>query len=708
MNTLPSLDSMSLCGEYEALLKILQAISSSFDMSSLLSKIASNELLHSVIQFDRAELLLYDPVTHRTDVWHFGSQSLDLAEATQGTLAYEDGPGYSVWTTQESAIFDVSRMTASFPKLAAYRQGDGFASECVLPLTTASRHLGSLHFLSAIPDVYCEDRLHFLSHVASQIAVAVENSLNYEQMRLYEQKLERERDHLHFLLDVSNEVQSTMDPYDLLSGVYGPIVKVCGGEDISLFLHDPAAGTARCYAVYGTRGVVKSCSEDSFPVTGSPLDSVFCTRTSTTFCVSSMNSEIKRSKIVTALIAHSARAVLFAPLIARGVVLGALCIVRRKEISFSAEEIGLIEELAGEIAPAVDNLQAYQEISQLKNQLTHEKAYLEEEIREVLNVDEIVGASSSLRETLSLVEVVAGTDSTVLILGESGTGKELIARAIHNLSERKNRTVVKLNCAAIPSGLLESELFGYEKGAFTGAVAQKIGRLELADKGTLFLDEIGDLPLETQPKLLRVLQEREFERLGGSRSIRVNVRVIAATNCDLEEMVANHSFRRDLFYRLNVFPITVPPLRERREDIPLLVRHFTKKFSQRMKKNISTIPEKTMRALTDLPYPGNIRELENLIERSVIVSRGAVLEVPFTDLEAKPSLARDLILSRDGKMGTLASLRSSSQTYERECILSALEKSNGMIGGPRGAAAILGVKRTSLYTKLRRLGISFK
>jgi formate hydrogenlyase transcriptional activator len=304
--------------------------------------------------------------------------------------------------------------------------------------------------------------------------------------------------------------------------------------------------------------------------------------------------------------------------------------------------------------------------------------------------------------------VVAGTDSTVLILGESGTGKELIARAIHNLSERKNRTVVKLNCAAIPSGLLESELFGYEKGAFTGAVAQKIGRLELADKGTLFLDEIGDLPLETQPKLLRVLQEREFERLGGSRSTRVNVRVIAATNCDLEEMVANHSFRRDLFYRLNVFPITVPPLRERREDIPLLVRHFTKKFSQRMKKNISTIPEKTMRALTDLPYPGNIRELENLIERSVIVSRGAVLEVPFTDLEAKPSLARDLILSRDGRMGTLASLRSSSQTYERECILSALEKSNGMIGGPRGAAAILGVKRTSLYTKLRRLGISFK
>jgi formate hydrogenlyase transcriptional activator len=348
------------------------------------------------------------------------------------------------------------------------------------------------------------------------------------------------------------------------------------------------------------------------------------------------------------------------------------------------------------VAIAIENLLSLDQIVELHNKVAEEKLYLEEEIRTEHNFEEIVGVSPALRCVLQQVETVAPTDSTVLILGETGTGKELIARAIHNLSSRREHTFVKVNCAAVPSGLLESELFGHEKGAFTGAVAQRAGRFELADRGTLLLDEVGDIPLELQPKLLRVLQEREFERIGGTRTLRADVRVVAATNADLAQRAADNQFRSDLYYRLNVFPVVMPALHQRREDIPLLVRHFVEKYARRMKKQITTVPTKTMTALTEYPWPGNVRELENLIERAVILSRGPDLAVPLSELKQRTRAATARVTAG---LTTL-------EEAERDHILRALQEANWVISGPAGAVTRLGLKRTTLQSKIQRLGIT--
>ena len=339
-------------------------------------------------------------------------------------------------------------------------------------------------------------------------------------------------------------------------------------------------------------------------------------------------------------------------------------------------------------SPALES--AYREIAELKDKLAQEKLYLEDEIRGELDFEGIVGQSSALRHVLNLVETVAPSDSTVLLLGETGTGKELIARAIHERSRRKERTLVKLNCAAIPSGLLESELFGHERGAFTGAIAQKVGRLELADQGTLFLDEVGDIPIEIQPKLLRALQEREFERLGSARTKKVDIRLVAATNRDLEKMMESREFRSDLYYRLNVFPIRIPPLRERPEDILLLVRYFTQKYGRRMQKQIDSIPAAALRKLSRWYWPGNIRELENFIERSVILTHGTALQAPIAEL---------------GNKGRNAPLAGTRQADERDEIVRILKVTNGRVAGPDGAAARMDVKRTTLISRMKRLGI---
>jgi formate hydrogenlyase transcriptional activator len=363
-----------------------------------------------------------------------------------------------------------------------------------------------------------------------------------------------------------------------------------------------------------------------------------------------------------------------------------------REDAFTPEDIAFIGQVANQVAIAVENALAYREIATLRDQLTQEKVYLEDEIRSELNFEEIVGRSAALRKVLQEIETVAPTDSTVLIYGETGTGKELIARAIHNLGVRKQNAFVKLNCAAIPTGLLESELFGHEKGAFTGAVTQRIGRFELANHGTVFLDEVGEIPLELQPKLLRVLQEREFERLGSGRTLRSDARLIAATNRDLGAMVAEHRFRADLFYRLNVFPVQIPALRERQEDIPLLVRHFVQQFARRMNKVVDTIPAETMNVLVRYHWPGNIRELQNLVERAVILSTGPVLRVPLHDLQAQPApqVVRGIETLEDA---------------ERRHILDALDATNWVISGPKGAASVLGLKRSTLQARMEKLGI---
>jgi len=381
------------------------------------------------------------------------------------------------------------------------------------------------------------------------------------------------------------------------------------------------------------------------------------------------------------------------PIMGRNRVLGTLGLIRRAGNAYTQGEIDFLMQVCNQIAVAVENALVYQELRELKESLAQEKVYLEDEIRSEINFEEIVGQSAPLRSVLKKIEIVAPTDSTVLIYGETGTGKELIARAIHNLSPRKSNAFVKLNCAAIPTGLLESELFGHEKGAFTGAVAQRIGRFELANRGTVFLDEVGEIPLELQTKLLRVLQEREFERLGSTRTIRTDARLIAATNRDLSEMVQEQSFRSDLFYRLNVFPVRLPALRERSEDIPLLVRHFVQHFARRMNRVIETVPSETMSALTQYQWPGNIRELQNLIERAVILSPGPVLRVPLQDLPARSVAGVDKVRPQ-----TL-------HEAERAHILEALKETKWVIAGPNGAAARLGMNRSTVQFRMKKLGI---
>jgi transcriptional regulator with GAF, ATPase, and Fis domain len=382
------------------------------------------------------------------------------------------------------------------------------------------------------------------------------------------------------------------------------------------------------------------------------------------------------------------------PLVHQGKSLGALSVVSRQEGSFRQRELEMLVQIAGQVAMAVDNVMAFRRIAELRDRLDQEKQYLEEEINIEHRFDDIVGESTGLRNVLRQIETVAPTDATVLIEGETGTGKELLARAVHRLSARSDRTFIKLNCAAIPAGLLESELFGHEKGAFTGAIARKIGRLELANEGTLFLDEVGDLPLDLQPKLLRALQEREIERLGGTRSIPVNVRLIAATNRDLAKMVAEKQFRSDLFYRLKVFPVFATPLRERAADIPILVRHFVSRHARRMGKNIETIPPEAMDALVAWKWPGNIRELENFLERAVILSRGPQLHVPLAEIEAMEEEEENA----GADSPTL-------HAAERDHIVRALREARGIIGGPGGAAERLGLKRTTLNSKMKKLGI---
>jgi formate hydrogenlyase transcriptional activator len=418
--------------------------------------------------------------------------------------------------------------------------------------------------------------------------------------------------------------------------------------------------------------------------------------------------------------AEGVKAACAIPLVNRGRFLGILSILRRTETLFTPEDVDFLSAASGQIAIAIENALAYREISELKDKLAQEKLYLEEEIRGDIDFEQIVGNSPALKRVLELVETVAPSDSTVLLLGETGTGKELIARAIHDRSRRKDRTFVKVNCAAIPTGLLESELFGHEKGAFTGAITQKIGRLELADKGTLFLDEVGDIPIEIQPKLLRALQEQEFERLGSTQTRKVNVRLVAATNRNLEEMIAAREFRSDLYYRLNVFPIRLPPLRERTQDIPLLVSYFVQKFAKQMQKKIEDIPAAAMKALTAWEWPGNIRELANFVERGVILTRGRSLWAPLAELRKitthKPRAAATNTTTNHDDIArivkeTISALNGNASTAgnhskkQRDQIVRALTEAKGRVGGADGVAARLRVNRTTLLARMKRLGI---
>jgi formate hydrogenlyase transcriptional activator len=503
---------------------------------------------------------------------------------------------------------------------------------------------------------------------------------------------DRKRAEEAVMLQLSSALLANLDVRKLLGAISASIGEVVPHDAATLGLYDPATDALMVQFLAPDEGGVPQ-GEVRLKLEGSPAGEAFRSREPVVL------QRIEGSRFVAEgrrhLTSQGMQSGCWVPLIHRGQAIGVLAVASRIEGAFSHREAEMLVQIADQVAMAVNNAVAFRQIAELRDRLTQEKQYLEEEINVENRFEDIVGESTGLCQVLKEIETVAPTDATVLIQGETGTGKELLARAIHRLSPRSERTFIKLNCAAIPAGLLESELFGHEKGAFTGAIARKLGRLELAHEGTLFLDEVGEMPLDLQPKLLRALQEREFERLGGTRPISVNVRLIAATNRDLGKMVAEKQFRADLFYRLKVFPIFSPPLRDRVSDIPMLVRHFVAAHSRRMGKKIEKISDETMDALRRWKWPGNIRELENLLERAVILTRRPVLYVPLAELDN----------AEEEEAEEAETENPSLRAAEREHILRVLREAKGQIGGPEGAAARMGVKRTTLNSKLKKLGI---
>ena len=660
--------------KYLTLLELSKAIAAHRDLPQLFHELACR--LHNLVSFNSLGVMLHDSTKD--------SLRLHLVEACEPTQwdAPEEVPiegsiaGW-VWKNQQPYTSTNLDLEESFP-VAKLLRSDKIKALCSLPLTTGHQRLGVLNIWSDTPGAYDQLDLEFAQLVAAQIAVAIE-------AQCYQHKLARERDRSQLLLEINNTLVSNLNLRELLSAI-----SVCLGR---VMPHDAAGLAIYDYSIQKLRvTALEFPADDDIFVEDEIVD---LENTAGGLAFTSRKPVLRNHGDMAGPVGKRAGLMssCTVPLISHDRTLGILGIASLRDGAFTESDIDLLNQVGKQVAIAVENALAFREIDSLKNQLKEEKLYLEEEIRTEYNFEEIIGSSTSLKRVLQDVETVAKTDSTVLIFGETGTGKELIAHAIHNLSQRRERTLVKVNCAAIPTGLLESEFFGHEKGAFTGAIDRRVGRFELANHGTIFLDEVEDIPLELQSKLLRVLQEHEFERLGSSKTMRVDVRVVAATNSELSELVAEKRFRSDLFYRLNVFPIIVPPLRERREDIPMLVNFFAHKFAQQMKKPIDRVPRETMAALTNYHWPGNIRELQNLVERGVILTRGSSLEVPLGELKQS---AKSTIPTNGA---------TTLEAVEREHILRILGESNWIIGGPTGAASRLGMNRTTLNHRMRKLGI---
>jgi formate hydrogenlyase transcriptional activator len=679
---------------YQTLLEVCESISLHRDLNELFQDLALR--LPRIVPFDYINLVLHDPARHVMRL-HLLIVPEPVTIRPGLELSVDESPGGLVWKTQKTLVVEDLVGDDRFPALTPLLLENGVQSYCSVPLTTAVRRLGAMGFGSTQKRVYQESELKFMEQVAKLVAVAVDNVLHDESVQAAQRQLTRERDHVRLLLEVNNAVVSHLDLEELFSAVSACMRRVIQHDGSALVLVDLETGRYRVHVLSfaNNESFVEEGQVDTECCMKSPSGIAITTRQPAVYDEAALEQLCSESPIVQQLMAEGVKVFCSVPLLSHDRVLGALNVGRHSADTFCAEDVELLTEVAKQISIAVENAQSYRQINALKDRLAKEKLYLEEEVRTDHNFGEIVGDSTVLRRVLKEVETVAPTDSTVLIRGETGTGKELIARALHELSPRRDRTFVKLNCAAIPTGLLESELFGHEKGAFTGAISQKIGRFELAHQGTLFLDEVGDIPLELQPKLLRALQEQEFERLGSTRTVRVEVRLVAATNRDLARMVADGQFRSDLYYRLNVFPVVLPPLRERSEDIPVLARHFTQRFAQRMSRQIETIPSDVMDSLIRYTWPGNVREMQNVIERAVILSRGSALQIPAGDLkldDTPPHVAT-------GDPVTLADA-------EREHIVATLRETDWVVGGPNGAAARLGMKRSTLQWKMKKLAIT--
>jgi formate hydrogenlyase transcriptional activator len=674
----------AFCARDRALLEISDAIASYQSLPLLFPTLAAR--LAELMSFAGLGLTLYDSER--------GIEKLYVLESPIVT-GLPIGQEFPIEQTPTSLVLETGRpfyvadveSETRFPAVMPLLLANGIRSYCALPLFTERRRLGALVFCAAERGAYGEPEIEFMARIARQVAVCVENTLNYEKAASLQQDLAGERDRLRLLLQVNNAIVAHLDTESLFQAISGSLTRTLGVEMATLTLWDEENQQLRRQALDFEGSHCISRENSVVAIDGTLPGLAFSsgkpcaiTRKDSAFASYSFARELFDQGYC---FAYSV------PLKSGDRVMGTLNVASRRE-NIPADDLALLSQVAGQIAIALDNAAAYSRIEELNSRLVEENLYLQDEIRTNFFFEDIVGTSAAITAVLRQVETVAPSGSTVLICGETGTGKELVARAIHNLSSRRQNAFVKANCAAIPTGLLESELFGHEKGAFTGAVAQRLGRFELAHGGTIFLDEIGDIPLELQPKLLRVLQEREFERLGSSRTIRSDVRLVAATNRDLLRMVEERKFRADLYYRLNVFPVVVPALRERPEDIPLLVSYFTRQFAARMGKEISTIPSQSMEALKRYSWPGNIRELQNLVERAVIASAGPCFKLPLEVLRANHKPVRPA--------GTL-------QDVERGHILAVLKETGWVLAGRNGAAARLGLKRPTLQLRMKKLGI---
>jgi formate hydrogenlyase transcriptional activator len=651
------------------------------------------DLLSSSCKIHGAHLYILDSDGDTLHLFEF-DQAPDAPLIKTGTKIPRTNLVARVLDEQQPVFLpDVSQEMSKFPELAPFAPESAGRSTYLFPVSTSQQRYGFFAVTKERGQEFLPEDVELLGSLASHLAVALECAVARDSAERYQRQVAKERDRLKLLLDINNYIVSKLDINDLFRSASASIRSYFHNDFTGFWLIDKQSNQLECVVLDFPSGKGLVAPGETSELSG-PDYAKLSTRSPELWSM----QEIEKlpEPILRKFEAESIISMGLAPLVTANGPLGVITLGSRRPNSHGQEDLDLLSQISTQIALAVENAVAYGRVTAARDRLEEERLYLQSEISSEYNFEDIIGKSAAFRRVLQQVSIVAPTDSTVLLHGETGTGKELIARAIHNLSSRRQHTFVRMNCAAIPSGLLESELFGHEKGAFTGALIQKKGRFELADQGSLFLDEIGDISLELQPKLLRAVQEQEFERLGSAKTIQVDVRMIAATHRDLPAMIRNGHFREDLFYRLNVFPIEIPPLRERREDIPLLVHYFVSKLARRMRKDIKAISKQAMDALTNSAWPGNVRELANFIERAVILTRGEELHVPLSELR---SASRSGVADVPG---------SSFAQAERDAIIAALKAASGRISGKGGAAERLGLKRTTLQNKMRRLGIATK
>jgi formate hydrogenlyase transcriptional activator len=692
---------------YDAVLRISEAIAACREPEELASTLADE--IDKLLHIDHLYFTVLKENSREIEYLVWGKGPLPFPD-----LPIEELPTWHAMASgdpQHTADWDTEER---YPRFKPWAKKLGLGSSVRVPLTTPHRRLGVFGIVRNTVSPFSADEISFLRLVGHVVAFALDDGLNLRSAQTAHACLQTQNNRLQLLLNLTNRITSNLNFRELLRLIAANIREVMQCDAVAVSLVDSAAGTSRLYVLDFPQGKGIIKEERVLTIAGASRRVLESLKPAV---VNKTDPSEVPPEIYDEVVAEGLKSTCLIPLINRGRALAILTIARTTESPFTPYDVDFLTQASGQIAIAIENALAFREISQLKDKLAQEKLYLEEEIRSEMNFDNIIGNSPALKHVLELVETVATSDSTVLLLGETGTGKELIARAIHDRSRRKERTFVKLNCAAIPTGLLESELFGHEKGAFTGAIAQKVGRMELADQGTLFLDEVGDIPIEIQPKLLRALQEREFERLGSTHTRRVNIRLVAATNRDLEQMIADREFRSDLYYRLHVFPIRIPPLRERKEDIPQLVSYFVQKFAKQMQKKIEAISPAVMKGLTAWDWPGNIRELENFIERAVIVTRGRSLEAPVGELRKTNTVVfphgeqhsvEQVAGGRTDPQSDQTSVADEYERRQRDEIIRALSASRGRVGGADGAAASLGMNRTTFLSRMKKFGIYAK